>query len=191
MTVTLHFLPDVTLTCDRCNGKRYHEDTLEIQYRGKTIADILDMNVEEACDFFANHKRIYKRLRLMWDVGLGYVTLGQSSTTLSGGEAQRIKLVNELAKRGSRTVYVLDEPTTGLHADDVKRLIAVLQRLVDKGNSVYVIEHNMDVLKVADHIIDLGPEGGDRGGTVVATGTPNHVGQCNESYTGQFLKKYT
>jgi len=191
LTVTLHFLPDVTLTCDRCNGKRYHEDTLEITYRNTTIADILDMTVEEVCEFFQHHKRIYKRLKLMWDVGLGYVKLGQSSTTLSGGEAQRIKLVNELAKRGSRTVYVLDEPTTGLHADDVKRLIAVLQRLVDKGNSVYVIEHNVDVLKVADYLIDLGPEGGDNGGTLVARGTPSQVAATHDSHTGAVLRQYT
>ncbi len=191
LTVTLHFLPDVTLTCDQCNGQRYHTETLEVTYREKTIADILDMSVEEACEFFKHHKRMYKRLKLMWDVGLGYLKLGQSSTTLSGGEAQRVKLVNELAKRGSNTVYVLDEPTTGLHADDVKRLIAVLQRLVDKGNSVYVIEHNLDVLKVADYLIDLGPEGGDRGGYVVADGTPNQVASQINSYTGKYLSHHT
>jgi len=190
LTVTLHFLPDVTLTCDQCHGARYNEATLEVAYRNHTISDILNMNVEEACNFFMHYTRIYKRLKLMWDVGLGYLKLGQSSTTLSGGEAQRIKLVNELAKRGSRTIYVLDEPTTGLHADDVKRLISVLQRLVDKGNSVYVIEHNLDVLKVADYVIDLGPEGGDQGGRILTQGTPAHVAGCTQSHTGQALKPY-
>jgi len=191
ITVTLHFLPEVILTCDQCQGRRYHAETLEITYRDKTIADVLDMNVEQACSFFYYHNRIYRRLKLLWDVGLGYLKLGQSATTLSGGEAQRIKLVNELAKRGSQTVYVLDEPTTGLHVDDVKRLIAVLQRLVDKGNTVYVIEHHLDVLKVADYLIDLGPEGGIHGGQVVATGTPAHVMQNAKSYTGYALSRHT
>lgn len=187
-TVAMHFLPDVTLTCKACQGRRYAPSTLEIMYKGKNIADVLEMNATEAVKFFEHHTAIVKRLRLMCDVGLGYLQLGQSSTTLSGGEAQRIKLVNELAKRGRRTLYVLDEPTTGLHAHDVKRLIAVLDRLINKGNTIVVIEHNLDVLKVADYIIDMGPEGGDQGGSVVASGAPEQVAHVAGSHTGRYLK---
>lgn len=187
ITVSMHFLPDVTMPCKACNGARYNEETLSVRYKGKTIADILTLTVEEAAEFFAHHRRIVKRLQLLLDVGLGYLTLGQPATTLSGGEAQRIKLVNELAKRGTRTFYVLDEPTTGLHSCDIKRLLQVLQRLVDKGNTVLVIEHNLDVLKVVDHLIDLGPEGGYRGGYVIAQGTPDVIAATPASETGRYL----
>ena len=163
---------------------------MEVRYKGKSIYDVLEMTVEEALSFFANHERIRRKLEIMNDVGLGYVKLGQSATTLSGGEAQRIKLSTELSRRDTgRTLYVLDEPTTGLHTDDVKRLLAILNKLVDGGSSVIVIEHNLNVIKTADYIIDLGPEGGDEGGTVVATGTPEQVAKCEKSYTGQFLKE--
>ncbi len=188
ITVSMHFLPDVVMECTRCKGKRYTKSVLEILYKGKSIADILDMTAIEALDFFAAHTSIAKRIKLMCDVGLDYLALGQSSTTLSGGEAQRIKLVDELAKRGSKTLYILDEPTTGLHAHDIKRLLGVFERLLEKGNSLIVIEHNLDVLKVSDYIIDLGPEGGDKGGTIVAYGTPAEVAACKESYTGAYLK---
>ena len=187
--IEMHFLPDVYVKCDVCHGSRYNRDTLEVKYKGKSIADVLDMTVEEACDFFADIPRIANRVRTIHDVGLGYVKLGQAATTLSGGEAQRVKLATELSKRSTgKTFYVLDEPTTGLHSADVERLIAILQRLVDAGNTVLVIEHNLDVIKVADHIIDMGPEGGDAGGTVIAQGTPEEVAQVEKSYTGQFLR---
>ncbi len=188
--IEMHFLPDVYVTCDVCKGKRYNRDTLEVRYKGKNIFDVLDMTVEEGLSFFDGIPKIQRKLQTLFDVGLGYVKIGQSSTTLSGGEAQRVKLAAELHRRGTgKTIYILDEPTTGLHTDDVARLLTVLQRLCDGGNTVLVIEHNLDVIKCADHIIDLGPEGGDGGGTIVATGTPEEIAACEESYTGQFLKK--
>ncbi|MBQ1982588.1 MAG: excinuclease ABC subunit UvrA, partial [Clostridia bacterium] len=188
--IEMHFLPDVYVTCDVCKGKRYNRDTLEVKYKGKNIYDVLDMTVEEGLHFFDGIPKIRRKLQTLFDVGLGYVKIGQSSTTLSGGEAQRVKLAAELAKRGTgKTIYILDEPTTGLHTDDVARLLTVLQRLCDNGNTVLVIEHNLDVIKCADHIIDLGPEGGADGGTIVATGTPEEVAKVKESYTGRFLKK--
>ncbi len=187
--VEMHFLPEVTITCKACNGKRYNSETLQINYKDKTIADILDFTAYEALSFFENHKTITKRLQLLCDVGLDYLKLGQPSTTLSGGEAQRIKLVDELAKRGANTLYILDEPTTGLHNSDIEKLLIVFNRLVDKGNSVFVIEHNLDVLKTVDYLIDLGPEGGDGGGTIVAYGPPQQVMQSKKSYTGKYLKK--
>ncbi|MGI5977458.1 MAG: excinuclease ABC subunit UvrA [Candidatus Limivicinus sp.] len=187
--IEMHFLPDVYVPCDVCGGKRYNRETLEVRYKGKNIADVLDMTVEEACAFFENQHKILGKLQTLYDVGLGYVKLGQSSTTLSGGEAQRVKLATELTKRSTgNTVYILDEPTTGLHTADVHRLINILQRFADAGNTVIVIEHNLDVIKVADHIIDLGPEGGDAGGELVFHGTPEECALCKESYTGQFLK---
>lgn len=188
--IEMHFLPDVFVPCDVCGGKRYNRETLEVKYKGKNISEVLDMTVEEACSFFENQPRILGKIQTLFDVGLGYVRLGQSSTTLSGGEAQRVKLATELSKRSTgKTVYVLDEPTTGLHIADVHRLIEILNRLVEAGNTVIVIEHNLDVIKVADHIIDLGPEGGDEGGTLVFEGTPEDCAKCGESYTGQFLEK--
>lgn len=189
ITVEMHFLPPVTLQCKSCKGKRYGRETLQITYKGKTIADILEMTALEAAEFFNAHRQIAKRLDLLCQVGLDYLKLGQASTTLSGGEAQRIKLVDELAKRGNNTLYILDEPTTGLHASDIEKLLAVLNRLVDKGNSMIVIEHNLDVLKTVDYLIDLGPEGGDQGGKVVAYGTPEKVAQHKTSYTGKYLQK--
>ena len=185
----MHFLSDVYVPCEVCGGKRYNRETLEVKYKGKSIYDVLEMTVDEACDFFHNVPQIYNKISTLQQVGLGYVKLGQPATTLSGGEAQRVKLATELSKRGTgKTVYILDEPTTGLHTDDVKRLIAILDKFVDKGNTVIVIEHNLDVIKVADHIIDLGPEGGNKGGTVVAQGTPEEVAQVKGSYTGQYLR---
>ena len=189
LKIEMHFLPDIYVPCEVCGGKRYNRETLEVKYKGKTIADVLDMTVEEALKFFAPLPKLARKLQTLYDVGLGYIRLGQSSTTLSGGEAQRVKLATELARRDTgRTLYVLDEPTTGLHTDDVKRLIAILQRLCDGGSTVVVIEHNLDVIKTADHIIDLGPEGGDMGGTIVCTGTPEQVAQNKKSYTGIYLK---
>ncbi len=189
ITVSMQFLADVIMTCKMCKGKRYNKETLQIMYKGKSIADILDLSALEAVEFFAAHKNLAKRLQLLCDVGLDYLKLGQPSTTLSGGEAQRIKLVDELAKRGSKTLYVLDEPTTGLHTHDIEKLLMVLNRLVAKGNSMIIIEHNLDVLKVADHIIDLGPEGGDEGGYIVAQGTPADIMRNSQSHTGRYLKK--
>lgn len=190
LKIEMHFLPDIYVPCEVCKGKRYNRETLEVHYKGKNIAEVLDMTVEEALAFFQNQPKIRDRLQTLMDVGLGYVRLGQPSTTLSGGEAQRIKLATELSKRSTgRTIYVLDEPTTGLHVADVARLIDILNRLTDAGNTVLVIEHNLHVIKVADHIIDLGPEGGDAGGSIVFTGTPEDCARCAESYTGQFLKK--
>ena len=190
LKIEMHFLAYVYVPCEVCHGKRYNRETLEVRYKGKSISDVLDMTVDEALPFFSALPKIADRLQTLQDVGLGYVKLGQSSTTLSGGEAQRVKLATELSKRSTgRTIYILDEPTTGLHADDVKKLLAVLQRLVDSGNTVLVIEHNLDVIKCADYLIDLGPEGGVGGGTVVATGTPEQVAAVPESYTGQYLKK--
>ena len=190
LKIEMNFLPDVYVPCEVCKGKRYNRETLEVHYKGKNIAEVLDMTVEEALAFFQNQPKIRDRLQTLMDVGLGYVKLGQPSTTLSGGEAQRIKLATELSKRSTgRTIYVLDEPTTGLHVADVARLIDILNRLTDAGNTVLVIEHNLHVIKVADHIIDLGPEGGDAGGNIVFTGTPEDCARCAGSYTGQFLKK--
>ena len=188
--IEMHFLPDIYVPCDVCKGSRYNRETLEVKFRDKSIYDVLEMTVEEGMYFFESHLKIYRKLKTLFDVGLGYVKLGQSATTLSGGEAQRVKLATELAKRPTgRTVYILDEPTTGLHSADVHRLIDVFNRLVDAGNTMVIIEHNLDVIKSVDHIIDLGPEGGDRGGNIVVTGTPEEVAECEESYTGQFLKK--
>lgn len=187
--IEMHFLPDVYVPCEVCGGKRYNRETLEVKYKGKTIADVLDMTVEQALDFFAPLPKLAKKLQTLYDVGLGYIKLGQSSTTLSGGEAQRVKLSAELARRDTgRTLYILDEPTTGLHFADVEKLLAILQRLCDSGSSVLVIEHNLDVIKSADYIIDLGPEGGKRGGNVIAAGTPEEVSLCENSYTGQYLR---
>lgn len=189
LKVEMHFLPDVYVPCEVCGGKRYNRETLEVKYKGKSIADVLDMTVEEACGFFENQPKIYSKIKTLYEVGLGYVKLGQSSTTLSGGEAQRVKLATELSKKSTgSTVYVLDEPTTGLHVADVHRLINILDKFSDAGNTVVVIEHNLDVIKVADHIIDLGPEGGDGGGELVFAGTPEDCANCPESFTGQFLK---
>jgi len=190
ITVEMHFLPEVTMQCKSCKGKRYNKETLDITYKGKTIADVLALTAYEACSLFAAHTPIVKRLELLCDVGLDYLSLGQSSTTLSGGEAQRIKLVDELAKRGSDTLYILDEPTTGLHSADIDRLLKVLNTLVDKGNSMIIIEHNLDVLKTVDHIIDIGPEGGDEGGYIVAQGTPEEVSREPKSHTGRYLKQF-
>ena len=190
LKIEMHFLPDIYVPCEVCKGKRYNRETLEVRYKGKNIYEVLEMTVEEALPFFENLPRIYNRLKTLEEVGLGYVKLGQASTTLSGGEAQRVKLATELSKRSTgRTIYILDEPTTGLHSYDVQRLIEVLQKLVDVGNTVVVIEHNLDVIKTADHIIDLGPEGGDGGGAIVCTGTPEEVAACGASYTGRYLKR--
>ena len=187
--ISMHFLPDVYVPCEQCEGKRYNEETLQVAYKDKNIYDVLEMTVEEAVDFFDNLPKIRNKIQTLYDVGLGYIKLGQSATTLSGGEAQRVKLASELQKKSTgKTVYILDEPTTGLHSHDVARLIDVLQRIVDQGDTIIVIEHNLDVIKVADHIIDLGPEGGAGGGTIVVTGTPEKVAKCEKSYTGQFLK---
>ena len=190
LKIEMHFLPDIFVPCEVCKGKRYNRETLEVRYKGKSIADVLEMTVDEAVEFFSALPRLRNKLQTLQDVGLGYVKLGQPSTELSGGEAQRVKLATELSKQATgRTIYILDEPTTGLHSDDVRKLLEVLQRLVDTGNTVVVIEHNLDVIKCADHLIDLGPEGGDGGGTIVCTGTPEEVAACPESFTGQYLKK--
>ena len=190
LKIEMHFLPDIFVPCEVCKGRRYNRETLEVRYKGKNIADVLDMTVDEALDFFSALPKLKKRLQTLQDVGLGYVKLGQPSTELSGGEAQRVKLATELSKQATgKTIYILDEPTTGLHSDDVRKLLEVLQRLVDAGNTVVVIEHNLDVIKCADHLIDLGPEGGDGGGTIVCTGTPEEVAACPASFTGQYLKR--
>jgi excinuclease ABC subunit A len=182
-------MPNLYVECEECHGSRYNKETLQVKYRGKTIADVLNMRVEEALEFFENIPKIKNRLQTIHDVGLGYVKLGQASTTLSGGEAQRVKLASELYKRiTDKSIYILDEPTTGLHSHDVKKLISVLQNIVDKGATVIVIEHNMDIIKVADHLIDLGPEGGDRGGQLIACGTPETVALNKNSFTGHYLK---
>lgn len=188
--IEMNFFPDVYVPCDVCKGAKYNRETLEVHYKGKTISDVLEMTVEEGMEFFKNQSKIYRKLKTLYDVGLGYIKIGQPATTLSGGEAQRVKLSTELSKIATgRTIYILDEPTTGLHTADVHGLINVLQRLVDKGNTVVVIEHNLDVIKVSDHIIDLGPEGGDKGGNIVVCGTPEEIAKCKKSYTGQYLKK--
>jgi excinuclease ABC subunit A len=188
--IEMHFLPDVYIECEECKGQRFNRETLEIRYKGKTIADVLNMTVAEAYEFFANIPLIRRKLETLYEVGLGYITLGQSATTLSGGEAQRVKLSRELSKRQTgKTLYILDEPTTGLHFDDIKKLLNVLNKLVDAGNTVIIIEHNLDVIKTADYLIDLGPEGGDDGGWVVTSGTPEDVSLVDASHTGQFLKE--
>ena len=190
LKIEMFFLPDVYVPCEVCKGERYNRETLQVKYKDKSIADVLEMNVEEALEFFENIPSIKRKLETLMDVGLSYIKLGQPSTQLSGGEAQRIKLATELSKRPTgKTLYILDEPTTGLHSEDVRKLIEVLQRLTDTGNSIVVIEHNLDVIKTADHIIDLGPEGGNRGGTIIASGSPREICQVEESYTGQYLKK--
>ena len=189
--IEMHFLPDVYVPCEVCEGKRYNRDTLDCLYKGKSIYDVLNMTVDEALEFFANVPKIKNKIQTLYDVGLGYIRLGQPSTELSGGEAQRIKLATELSRRATgQTVYILDEPTTGLHFADVHKLVEILRRLTDSGNTVIVIEHNMDVIKTADYIIDMGPEGGDGGGTVIAKGTPEEICKVEGSYTGQYLKKY-
>ena len=190
LKIEMNFLPDVYVPCEVCRGTRYNRDTLQVHYKGKNISDVLNMTVTEACDYFSNHQRILKKLQVLEDVGLGYIRLGQSATTPSGGEAQRIKLAAELSKTNTgRTLYILDEPTTGLHMADVHKLLQVLERLVDSGSTVVVIEHNLDVIKSADYLIDLGPEGGDRGGSIVAVGTPEELAAVPESYTGQYIKR--
>ena len=186
--IEMHFLPDVYVTCETCQGKRYNRETLEIRFKGKSIADVLDMTVEDAQEFFAAVPSIREKMDALVRVGLGYIKVGQQATTLSGGEAQRVKLSKELAKRSTgRTLYILDEPTTGLHFEDVRKLLEVLHELVDQGNSVIVIEHNLDVIKTADWLIDIGPEGGDGGGEIVATGTPEDVAEVERSHTGRYL----
>lgn len=188
--IEMHFLPDVYVPCEVCKGRRYNTETLKATYKDKSIADVLEMTVEEACEFFEPVPAIARRLNTLRDVGLGYVRLGQSATTLSGGEAQRVKLASELGKRATgQTVYILDEPTTGLHFADVERLLGILHRLTDAGNTVIVIEHNLDVIRSADHILDLGPEGGDGGGEIVASGTPEEVSRVEASHTGRFLRE--
>ncbi|HMW11118.1 MAG: excinuclease ABC subunit UvrA, partial [Bacteroidia bacterium] len=188
--IQMNFLPDVHVHCETCNGKRYKREILEVRYRGKSISDVLNLSINEAVDFFSNIPAILHKIKTLQDVGLGYITLGQSSTTLSGGEAQRVKLASELSKKDTgNTFYILDEPTTGLHFEDVRILLLVLQQLVDKGNTVVVIEHNMDIIKAADYILDLGPEGGKKGGNIVAEGTPLQISKNTNSITGTFLKK--
>ena len=188
--IEMNFLPNVEVECPRCMGKRYNRETLEIRFKGKSIYDVLEMTVEDACDFFQPQPRIYRKVKTLLDVGLGYLRLGQSSTTVSGGEAQRVKLSAELSKKDTgQTFYILDEPTTGLHFEDIRVLLKVLNKLVDKGNTVLVIEHNMDVIKMADYVIDIGPEGGDRGGRIVFQGTPEALAQFTEIHTGRFLKE--
>ena len=189
ITIEMNFLPDVYIMCDVCNGRRFNRETLEVRYKGKNIADVLDMTIEEAAEFFAPIPQIARKMETLLSVGLGYIKLGQSALTLSGGEAQRVKLANELARRSTgKTLYILDEPTTGLHFADVKQLMEVIARLVDQGNTVVMIEHNLDVILQADNIIDLGPEGGVRGGTVVATGTPEQLAKSKESYTAEYVR---
>ncbi len=188
-TIEMNFLPNVYVPCEKCNGKRYNRETLEIRYKGKSIADVLSMTVDDAVEFFQAVPSIYRKIKTLQEVGLGYITLGQSAVTLSGGEAQRVKLSTELSKKDTgKTFYILDEPTTGLHFEDIKHLMQVLNKLVDRGNTVLVIEHNMDVVKLADHIIDLGPEGGDGGGKVIFEGTPEQLVNCENSYTATYLK---
>src|SRR5437868_15232378 len=188
--IEMNFLPDVYVHCQKCNGKRYNRETLEIRYKGKSISDVLDMTVDEAVEFFQNVPFLYRKIKVLQDVGLGYITLGQSAVTRRGGEAQRVKLSTELAKKDTgKTIYILDEPTTGLHFQDIQHLLEVLTKLVDRGNTVLVIEHNLDVIKVADHIIDIGPEGGHGGGQLLFEGTPEGLAQVPESFTGKFLKE--
>ena len=189
-TVEMNFLPDVYVKCDACNGRRYNRETLEVKYKGKSISDILDMTINRAAEFFQNQPKILKKLQALQNVGMGYVTLGQSATTVSGGEAQRIKLATELSRTDTgKTLYILDEPTTGLHLEDIRVLMRVLNALVDKGNTVVIIEHNLDVIKTADYIIDLGPEGGKNGGQIIAEGTPEEIIKQGKGYTAEYLKK--
>jgi excinuclease ABC subunit A len=189
-TIEMNFLPDVYVVCDECQGKRYNRETLEVRYKSKSINDVLNMTIDQAVEFFGNIPYIHQKIKTLQDVGLGYITLGQQATTLSGGEAQRVKLATELSKKDTgKTFYILDEPTTGLHFEDIRILLEVLNRLVENGNTVLVIEHNLDIIKVADHIIDMGPEGGARGGQVLCTGTPEEVSKNKESFTAKFLKK--
>ncbi|MGZ3443764.1 MAG: excinuclease ABC subunit UvrA, partial [Polyangia bacterium] len=191
LRIEMHFLPDIYVECEACIGRRYNRETLEVRYKGASIADVLDMTVTQAAEFLQHVPKIRQKLETLRDVGLGYIGLGQPATTLSGGEAQRIKLSKELAKKGTgRTIYILDEPTTGLHFDDIKQLLTVLNSLVEQGNTVIVIEHNLDVIKTADYVIDLGPEGGDGGGQIVAQGTPDDVSRSAASHTGAYLKKH-
>lgn len=188
--IEMDFLPDVYVPCDACKGKRYNRETLEIRFKGKSIADVLDMTIDQAAEFFEHQPSIYRKIKTLQDVGLGYLTLGQHAPTLSGGEAQRIKLATELSRKDTgRTLYIFDEPTTGLHFEDIRHLLRVLQQLVDKGNTVLVIEHNLDMIKVADYIIDLGPEGGQGGGKIIAEGTPEQVAKVKGSHTAVFLKE--
>jgi excinuclease ABC subunit A len=190
IAIEMHFLPNVYVTCEQCKGRRYNRETLEIKYRGKSIADVLDLTVDQAAPLLENFPPIAHKLRTLQEVGLGYIELGQSATTLSGGEAQRVKLSKELSRRGTgKTLYILDEPTTGLHFEDTRKLLDVLNKLVDQGNTVVVIEHNLDVIKAADHVIDLGPEGGEAGGRVVAEGTPEELARSEQSFTGWFLSE--
>jgi excinuclease ABC subunit A len=189
-TIEMNFLPDVYVPCEVCKGKRYNRETLEVRFKGKSITDVLDMTVEQAVEFFDSQPRILRRIQTLKEVGLGYITLGQQATTLSGGEAQRVKLATELSKKDTgKTLYILDEPTTGLHFQDIEHLSDVLHKLTNKGNTVLIIEHNLDLIKVADHIIDIGPEGGDAGGTIVATGTPEEVVAAGKGYTARFLEE--
>jgi excinuclease ABC subunit A len=186
----MNFLPDVMVPCEGCHGKRYNRETLEVRFKGKSIADVLNMSINEAVDFFENIPNILHKIKVLQEVGLGYIKLGQSSTTLSGGESQRVKLAAELARTDTgNTLYVLDEPTTGLHFEDIRILLGVLNKLVDKGNTVIVIEHNLDIIKCADHIIDLGPEGGEKGGNILVTGTPEEVIRCEQSHTARYLRE--
>ena len=188
--IEMHFLPDVYVPCEVCKGTRYNSETLQIKYKGKNIYDVLEMRVEEALEFFENVPKVKSKLETLCDVGLSYIKLGQSAPTLSGGEAARVKLAKELQKKPTgKSLFILDEPSTGLHIDDIKKLLVILERIVDNGDTVIVIEHNLDIIKVADYIIDIGPEGGDNGGTVVATGTPEEVAKCENSYTGKYLKE--
>jgi excinuclease ABC subunit A len=188
--IEMNFLPDVYVPCEACGGKRYNRETLEVRFKGKSIADVLDMTINQAVEFFENMPTFVHKLQTLQDVGLGYVKLGQSSTTLSGGESQRVKLATELAKRDTgHTLYILDEPTTGLHFEDIKVLMEVLNKLVDKGNTVLIIEHNLDVIKLADHIIDVGPDGGDKGGTIIGEGTPENIVKKGKGFTAKFLKE--
>jgi excinuclease ABC subunit A len=187
--IEMEFLPDVYVDCDTCKGKRFNRETLEVRYKGKSVADVLDMTVEQALEFFESIPKIYRKVQTLNDVGLGYITLGQHATTLSGGEAQRVKLAEELSKKDTgKTLYILDEPTTGLHFQDIKHLLHVLDKLADKGNTVLIIEHNLDVIKVSDHVIDLGPEGGNGGGRIIGEGTPEQVAKVKESFTGVIVE---
>lgn len=188
--IEMEFLPDVHVACETCKGKRFNRETQEVRFKGKSIADVLDMTVEQAVEFFENQPKIARKVQMLNEVGLGYITIGQQATTLSGGEAQRVKLAEELSKRDTgKTMYILDEPTTGLHFQDIKKLLEVLNRLADKGNTVLIIEHNLDVIKVSDHVIDIGPEGGQKGGNIIAEGTPEQVAKVKGSYTAKFLKE--
>ena len=189
-SIEMNFLPDIQVPCEACQGRRYNRETLEVRYKGKSIADVLNMTVNQAVEFFENVPNILQKIKTLQDVGLGYIKLGQPSTTLSGGESQRVKLATELSKRDTgRTLYILDEPTTGLHFEDIRILMQVLQQLVDRGNTVVIIEHNLDVIKLADHIIDIGPDGGQRGGRILTTGTPEEVAEAKEGYTPRYLKQ--